>query len=315
MTVLELPRKHGLTHDVRIRPLVDAKPLRTRERLPNFMIIGAAKSATTSMHMILRNHPRVWMSTPKEPTFFSNPEVNERGMGWYSKLFEDAGEDQICGEASTTYMRYPFKESPNNRDPWSDIAQLDQDMQFIYMVRNPVDRAYSHYKHHMRRGCKLTFEQALESNSVYVDTSRYAMQLEHFKSAMPDAPLLILEFEKFKRDAESVTSEVFDFLGIENHVLDDAADNHANTGQEFYISSMVRRIPFFSQFRSLVPDSAWSFMRSTIRSSVAVNRFVNRRTSTPPMLPATRSRLLEMFEPDIVAVERLLGRSLAHWRI
>ena len=57
------------------------------------MVIGAAKSATTSLHEILRNHPEVWMATPKEPTSFSNPEVNKRGLSWYSSLFEGAGED------------------------------------------------------------------------------------------------------------------------------------------------------------------------------------------------------------------------------
>ncbi|MCH2162643.1 MAG: sulfotransferase, partial [Phycisphaerales bacterium] len=223
-------------------------------RLPDFMIIGAAKSATTSLHGVLGNHPDVWMSSPKEPTFFSNPEMHARGMSWYGSLFEGASENQLCGEASTTYMRWPFAEAPNDRDPWPDIAELDKALRFIYMVRHPVDRAYSHYGHHMRTGCTMSFEDALQKNSIYVDTSRYSKQLEHFRSHLPDAPLLVLEFGDFKNNQARCFQQVFDFLDIRHHTPDDSVETHENRkGPEHYISHTAKKIPILWQARQLLP--------------------------------------------------------------
>ena len=212
-------------------------------------------------------------------------------------------------------MRHPFEESPNNRDPWEAIAQLKKDMQFIYMVRHPVDRAYSHYAHHMRCGCTMTFENALKSNSIYLDTSRYQKQLEYFRSHMPDAPLLLVEFDEFKNDTEGSVGNIVDFLKIKNDLMDETFDTHKNgRTSEYYISSMVRKIPFFSQIRKMVPRNIWSCMRSILHASPAA-QVANRRASTPPMLADTRAKLLEVFEPDIVAVERFLARSLSAWRV
>ena len=283
-------------------------------RLPDFMVIGAAKSATTSLHNLLRQHPDIWLSTPKEPTFYSNPEINARGLSWYSSLFEEAEEHQICGEASTTYMRWPFKESPNNRDPWPDISKIDKELRFIYMVRHPVDRAYSHYGHHMRRGCTMSFEDALDRNSIYIDTSRYADQLRHFRTHMPDAPLLILDFEQFVSNQQECMNQVFEFLGVkacDSYALN--SDEMNLKGPEHIINHTINRFPILRGARRLVPSSMRGGLRSALLAS-PIGKLAHRRSSTTPMRPETRSRLIELFEPDICHLEELMNRPLPKWR-
>ena len=79
-------------------------------RLPDFFIIGSAKSGTTTLYRYLCRHPNIFMSTPKEMSFFSKDKEYERGVEWYASLFADASENQLCGEASTTYTRWPLYE-------------------------------------------------------------------------------------------------------------------------------------------------------------------------------------------------------------
>ncbi len=76
-------------------------------RLPDFIIIGAMKSATTTLHGLLASQPGVFMSTPKEPCFFSDDEVWARGVGWYASLFEAAPAGALLGESSTHYTKLP----------------------------------------------------------------------------------------------------------------------------------------------------------------------------------------------------------------
>ena len=80
-------------------------------RLPNFFIIGAAKSATTTLYKYLASHPQIHMSVEKEPNFFGADIKYQRGLTWYSELFSEAEVGQICGEASTDYSKFP--EYPN----------------------------------------------------------------------------------------------------------------------------------------------------------------------------------------------------------
>ena len=76
-------------------------------RLPDFIIIGSAKSGTTSLYDYLLEHPLIYMSNPKEPCFFDENVAWDKGVAWYSSLFSGAENDQICGEASTNYTRWP----------------------------------------------------------------------------------------------------------------------------------------------------------------------------------------------------------------
>ena len=284
-------------------------------KLPDFMIIGAAKSATTSLHRMLKLHPDIWLSDPKEPTFYSNPEINARGIDWYSGLFEGASEHQICGEASTTYMRWPFEEAPNNRDPWPDISKIDKEIRFIYMVRHPVDRAYSHYGHHMRTGCTMSFEEAMERNSVYIDTSRYSEQIRHFRRYMPDAPLLIVDFDEFTSNQAGCMKRIHTFLGVKEHQPDENPAVRMNhKGPEHLISHTINRIPILRSSRRLFPPSVRNRLRSILIAS-PIGKLAHRRTETPPMLPETRSRLIEAFEADVSCIERLTNRPLPNWRI
>lgn len=111
---------------------------------PDFIIIGAMKCATSSLHTQLAQQPGIFMTTPKEPNFFSDDGQFALGLSWYKNLFSDAQSGDICGESSTHYSKLP------------DYPQCIQRMSFylptvklIYVMRHPIDRLVSHYIHQL----------------------------------------------------------------------------------------------------------------------------------------------------------------------
>ncbi len=109
-------------------------------RLPDFVIIGAAKAGTTSLHRALSQHPDIFMSTPKEPEFFARDDRYAQGIETYARLFAGAAPGQICGEASTLYSLSPlFPQTPARMKAHLPEARL------IYVLREPVARSYSYY--------------------------------------------------------------------------------------------------------------------------------------------------------------------------
>jgi hypothetical protein len=106
--------------------------------LPNLFVPGAAKSATTSLHEYLDQHPDIFMSRSKEPHFFSDEDRYQRGLESYSSLFEPGRNCRYRGESSTGYMVFP--------GTIERIKRHIPEAKFIFILRNPVDRAWSHYR-------------------------------------------------------------------------------------------------------------------------------------------------------------------------
>src|SRR5918997_468574 len=140
--------------------------------LPNFLIIGAMKSGTTALYYYLEQHPQIYMSPVKEPNFFCSGGQE----GWESKsvtrirayqyLFKDVSDEKAIGEASHCYLYEP-----------QAVARIQEhlpDAKLVAILRNPVDRAYSHFLHMVRNGTEpLTdFGQALEEEEIRADPHR-----------------------------------------------------------------------------------------------------------------------------------------------
>ena len=144
----------------------ESTDIRQHTRLPDFLIIGAAKSATTTLYEYLTRQQAIFMSPEKEPCYFSHDDVYAKGEDWYRSLFAGARDDQICGEASTTYSRWPQYPHAAER-----IARAIPQARFIYVMRHPVERIYSFYGHRMRLQVTMTLEQFLTAVPEAIDSS------------------------------------------------------------------------------------------------------------------------------------------------
>lgn len=280
-------------------------------RLPDFFVIGAAKSGTTTLHQHLAARGDVFVTRPKEPDFFSSSETVDETMDWYRSLFADAGPDQLVGEMSTTYSRWPHTD-----DAAALVHEHCPDARLVYVMRHPVDRAYSHYAHHMRLGVTASFEESLAADDIYVDCSRYEMQIQRWERFFDPSALLLVRFRSLVDDTEATLDRVAAHLGLPT-APPAAPDAAANVRGEHFLRDQLTqradRIPGARQLVRAIPKPLRDRLFRAVRDSSA-GRVIRAEVDPEPMLPTTRAALLDELAPDVAAIERRTGWVLDDWR-
>lgn len=177
--------------------------------LPDFVIIGAMKCATTSIHQALAKHPDICMSKLKETDFFIDEKNWNKGLEWYKNQFN--GECKFFGEASPNYTMYPsFQGIPERMHSVIPNAKL------IYIVRDPIDRIRSHYEHQWYAGRKSSsLEEVLKTDerNHYINTSRYFLQIEQYLHYYRQEQIMIISFEEYKDNPSSILKQICEFIG------------------------------------------------------------------------------------------------------
>jgi len=194
--------------------------------LPDFLIIGAQRCGTTSLYEYLNSHPNVIPASQKEIHFF---DYNfNKGISWYKSQFRSGG---ITGEASPYYIFHPHSSSR--------IAKFLPKVKLIILLRNPVDRAYSHYHHEVRIGKEnLSFEEAIQEEKTrlsgeldkmindesyfsfnhqhftYLARGKYVIQLKSWFEKFSKEQIFILESEIFFKEPNKILKQVFEFLNL-----------------------------------------------------------------------------------------------------
>jgi len=275
--------------------------------LPNFLIIGAARSGTTSLYHNLRAHPDIYMPVKKEPQFFT---ANwHRGLEWYERLFEDWQGEKAVGEASMTYTYPDFADVPRR------IVQYLPEVRFIYMLRNPVERTYSHYLYYRyyRGDEKLSFKDAIEQKPIYLGTSQYYTWLQRYLQYFPRQCFHIVIFEEYVTKPEHVIENVFHFLGVDPSFRPATLRTRTNQAfsprnERFY--QLWRRFSLSTTrlwLEKYIPESWRPRLRNVIHRSLGTGNI-------PPMSQEAKVQLKAFFEPQIVALEEILERDLNLWR-
>jgi len=240
--------------------------------LPNFLLIGAMKAGTTSLYHYLRSHPQVFMPAFKAPEFFAGTSHSKRGIEWYRRQFSGAGPEAVAiGEASNVYTKFPRYPGVPER-----IAEHIPDVRLLYIVRDPVERIRSHYQTRVAEGAEtMPFETAVFENPIYLDYSRYALQIDQYLTCFSRDQMLVMTSEELRHDRGSVMRRVYGFLGVDAEVVPPDID------REFYRTQE-------KPVRSLVP--------------------LQLRKSLKTRFPATK-RLKELEANTVRTLDRIRGRS------
>jgi hypothetical protein len=204
--------------------------------LPDFLILGAQKAGTTALYAYVRRHPEITGPSWKEVSFFDRHYA--RGEAWYRANFPNLLRARgLVGEASPSYPFLPL--APER------VAAMLPEGRLIALVRNPVDRAFSHYQHEVALGREpLSFEDALAAeddrlrgeeerlladpayfshawwNHTYRARGRYAEQLERWLAAFPRERLLVIPSEDLLGDPAATHGRVLEFVGAAPQRLD-----------------------------------------------------------------------------------------------
>lgn len=177
----------------------------------NFIVIGSMKSGSTTLFRWLGLHPGVALPRIKEPNFFSDDRAWARGISWYESLFPELEEGQITGEASIRYTDPAVSGEAAVR-----AAGLVPDSRLIFIARNPLDRARSHYRHEVLRGReRRSFVEALQAQgNRYVRLSRYRDGLSPWKSSFPKSQLRVFSFDALFGEGEFEWRNLLSYLEL-----------------------------------------------------------------------------------------------------
>lgn len=276
--------------------------------LPEVLIAGAQKSGTTTLHHALRRHPSVFLpDQPQEIHFFDDDVNYAKGLEWYARFFKHASSSQVVAQTSPRYIYDPAAPARIHKDMPS--ARL------IFILRNPVDRAYSHYALSLRYGIEsLPFDAALQRERErlpvnetyrrffsYIDRGLYASQLERFRKVFPRDQMKVLTTERLKADPSGVIRECYEFVGVDPDAAGAAQPEQRNPSQLPRIQAIQRlTFPFRKKYRRIVR---------------VIDRLNLRYASLPSLEPALRSSLWEeAFADDAIKLERDHGVDTTPWR-
>ena len=180
--------------------------------LPTFLVIGAMKAGTTSLHAYLQAHPDVFMAEPKELEFFVEGKNWERGVDWYESCFASSGGATARGEASTTYTKHPFFPGVPER-----IKRVLPEARMVYVVRHPIRRMVSQYLHHVAEyGERGPASEVLLTNPMLFALSDYATQIERYLEFFPREQLLIVTSEELDDRRAATLRTIYGFIGVDD---------------------------------------------------------------------------------------------------
>lgn len=268
-------------------------------RKPDFVIIGAMKCATSTMHDQLSMQKDFFMTTPKEPFFFSDDAIYAKGIEWYSALFANSQPGQIKGESSTHYTKLPTYPNTIRR-----LSSYCPDIKCIYMMRHPVDRLISHYIHEWTQGViSCDIDSAVYSVPELVDYGCYNMQIEPYLEKFGTSAVLPLFVERLMMNPIFEMQTVFRFLKV-NSTPVWHADLKSNVSSERIKSCKWRDTIVDNSFltvlrRTLVPKK----IRTKIRRLWAIKK-------RPELSPKTLNYVEEQFDQDLKKLGGKFGLDL-----
>ena len=201
--------------------------------LPNFIIIGAMKAGTTSLALYLDGHPQGFVSKPKEPGFFDKPHLSRTARDDYEKLFAGAGDARAVGEASTNYTKAPRMRGVPER-----MRALIPEVRLIYLVRDPIARIKSMYRHEVGQGwARQPLRDLVFTDPKYLDLSRYSYQIGLYQEVFQRQQICVLRTADLGEARERTLSRIAEFLSI-----DDTWDVE-KTSRRYNAGGKWRRLP------------------------------------------------------------------------
>jgi hypothetical protein len=301
---------------------------------PNFFIVGAPRAGTTSLFAYLRDVRGVYMPRLKEPLYFASKSLPDRLFGInvpvvrdkneYLKLYENVKDEIAIGDASASYLW--DKETPKL------IHDTIPEARIIIILRDPVERAFSHYLMHLRDGSEtiLSFFDALKddynneikkgasSSHLYIGYGLYSEQVKRYYEIFGKEQVKILIFEEFVRSTKDMVRSVLEFLGI-----NDSTELPGNIQEAYdtYSAPRFRYVPYVINFMAHLRNKTRGSKENVTNfgklysgsalSKRAILRKILSKGSTKPRVPEEARLFLEdIYHDDVLSLQHILGRPL-----
>jgi len=307
---------------------------------PNFFVVGAAKAGTTALYHHLNRHPQIYMSPVKEPNHFASDidvdrlratrrlgPISDLGryldgsmdrryhMAYvtdredYLKLFKNVSGEIAAGEASASYLY--SKQAAANIHAWSAKARI------VIMLRNPVDRVFSHYVMNLKRAVTAqSFVDAVRADGehpewgwgmreLYVELGMYHDQVKRFLDVFPSRSVKVYLYDDLINDPETLVRDLYAFLGVDpGHGIDITSRHNVGRTPRFKrFNHLLYRLGLYRFVRLRLPPGAKNRIKPLLFS----------REVGVSMTEEERSYFRDLYAPDIERLSRLLQRDLKFW--
>ena len=295
---------------------------------PNFLIIGPPKCASTSLHFYFSQHPEVFVSAVKETHFFTHD--YEKGIAFYEEYFRDAANAKAIGEATPSYCFLPFA---------CDRIRLHYpNIKLILCIRNPMERAFSHWLMLWARGVeKASFREAMEINNkqlsyvtfegkegaalwneraknidkgekwprIYLQPGMYASMIKKLQTQFGQNQLYYYFMDDLKTNFDATLKDLFDFLGVDNSFrIPEKREKNVYKNRKLYkLMSNVLGVQFTKKVGKIVSPSVKSIFK---RDKQIIK-------NAPELKLEDRQFLWNVYKHDIAALEQITQRDLSHW--
>ncbi|MFI5171738.1 MAG: sulfotransferase family protein [Chitinophagales bacterium] len=311
-------------------------------RTPTFLIVGAVKAGTTSLHEYLQMHPEIFMSPIKETNFFSDADMlfehfnvdykqdvslnvekylkgpmdkkvhiaHVRSWDDYQKLFRDVKNEKAIGEVSNSYLFLPSAPaSIKNKLPEAKI---------IMVLRDPVERLYSQYLMNLKLG-KITEKDLLKEiradqekrikgwgvSHLYLEVGKYYEQVKRYFDTFPAAQIKIILFDDFKKDAPAVMKDIFQFLNVDPDFQIDLSKKYNEAGMPRFgkLNYWLTQTGVQGLVKKMFPDKLKNKIKSIIYT----------KTNIPSITAEERKYLKDYYQDDNIKLSKLINRDLSKW--
>lgn len=294
--------------------------------MPNFIILGAAKSGTTALYHYLKQHPQIYLGPVKETEFFAfeGEELNFQGpkdmprlsiitLADYQAQFQGVRDETAIGEASPVYL-YSSK-APER------IHNYLPDAKLIVILRNPLERAYSQFLMFVRDNKEpvTDFMQAVSEEKEriaanwawgwhYIQVGLYHQQLTRYFNLYQREQIKIYLYEELRSDPNYLVKDIFNFLEVEPNFMPNMTIKHNISGvpQNKIIHSWLYK-------KNTVKEIVKPFFSEKLRQKIFINLKKKQKLHKPKLTQETKQQLLTFFQEDILKLQELIKKDLSDW--
>lgn len=302
----------------------------TTKRLPDFLVIGAGKSGTTSLHHYLAQHPEVFMAR-KEPSFFAirhlekiNDPNDKEMMNYYPNgvikldeyqdLFNEAEEGQKVGEISPIYL--------NSEIAAKEIKKTLPNARLIAILRHPAERLFSRYLHLASENRAPELDLIFDENSIWhtrndlVKEGYYGRNLNMYLEYFDKSQLKVVLYEDYRKNPQEIISSIYRFIEVDESFYTDISIKHNQSGlaKNKMIDKILGRNGIANNFIKGISPSLYSKLKSNSGIYKSLTSLRNSNTYKPKLSADLKKDITEkIYLDDIKLLEKVLDRDLSSW--
>ena len=271
--------------------------------LPTFLICGAPKAGTTSLFTYLSQHPNIFCPSLKEPMFFCNQ--YQKGLSWYESIFKEHKHEKEIGEASSWYMR-------DEKTP-ARIFKIIPDIKLLFVLRNPIDRAYSSFWYSKQKGfsqSNLSFSEVIKNHPGYngiIDTGFYYQQISRYMQYFREDKMYFILSEELRNNSHKVLKSVFNFLEVDDSFVPRDIKNEN-------ITIYPRNPKIYNLFSTKMTKLDNFFLRKSYLRPIRRRLFFSKGQKKIKIDQNDRDFLFKIYQQDISQLSQLIKQDLSHWK-